>query len=158
MMMYPESSDGLNRETDIAIYFFTTTFSCFSNFSSHAVQIWTRKFNTSEHAFQWKKFSEAAPDIAEKIFNAGSAEAAKRITIANRNKTPQDWDTRKVDVMREVLAAKLAQHEDVREQLLKTGTRDIVENALADGFWGNGPDGKGENWVGKIWMELREKL
>lgn len=76
--MYPDSSDGLNIETKDEIYFFATSFGMFDNFSPHKVKIWGQDFQTSEHAFQWKKFSVENPNIAKDIFNAPSPFAAKK--------------------------------------------------------------------------------
>jgi ribA/ribD-fused uncharacterized protein len=45
-----------------------------------------------------------------------------------------------------------------REILLATGDQEIVENARGDRYWGIGEDGMGKNMLGKILMEVREKL
>ncbi len=156
--MYPESSEGLNRETKEAIYFFTTAFHPFDNFSAHAISLWGRLFPTAEHAFQWKKFSITAPDIAEKIFVARSPHAVKLISDRLKDKIPTDWHSIKVGVMEEVLRAKVDQHEDVKELLLKTGSRTIVENSPVDRFWGSGAEGTGQNKVGEIYMKIRKSL
>ncbi len=156
--MYPESSKGLNRETDKAVYFFTPAFHPFDNFSAHRVTLWGKEFPTAEHAFQWKKFFVAEPESAERIFYAASPHIVKEISDANRHLQPDDWSDRRVSVMREILSAKVAQHEDVRELLRKTGNREIIENSPVDSFWGVGPDGNGENVVGKIFMEIRDSL
>lgn len=60
--------------------------------------------------------------------------------------------------MTELARAKAAQNEDVREMLLKTGTKRIVENSPWDDFWGIGPNGDGQNQVGKILMQVRDEL
>jgi len=48
--MYPASNDGLNKETNDAVYFFTTAFHPLDNFSAHVVSIWDKEFPTAEHA------------------------------------------------------------------------------------------------------------
>lgn len=166
--MYPISSEGLNKETDEAIYFFTPAFDALNNFSAHTVEIWGKRFPTAEHAYQWRKFyhppeeserdsaaadvkprttdagsSETCNAIAKQIFEAGSPEKAQRIAHENTPAQPKDWHERKVAVMEEILRAKLAQHEDVREVLQRTGKRKIVENSPVDDFWGCGPSGDG---------------
>ena len=60
--------------------------------------------------------------------------------------------------MEEILRAKVAQHEKVQRMLRETGTKKIIENSPIDGLWGIGPDGKGENMLGKIWMKIRQDL
>lgn len=154
--MYPVSSDGLNKETKDAVYFFTPAFYPLDNFSAHAVNIWGRIFPTAEHAFQWKKFFEIEPDIAERIFTAGSPHAVKKISEANKTKIPEDWKNLRVEVMEQILKAKVSQHEDVGDALIRTGKRTIVENSPVDSFWGIGPNQKGENMVGKIFMKIRD--
>lgn len=57
--------------------------------------------------------------------------------------------------MKEILRAKIAQHDDVRSALRETGTDEIVKEEPLDPYWGTGPDGNGRNELGKLWMELR---
>jgi len=156
--MYPASSEGLNRETREAVYFFTTAFAPLDNFSAHVVCVWGLAFPTSEHAYQWKKYFSTYPEVATEILAAPSPHAAKGIAERNKSKVVQSWFSARVAVMEEVLRAKVAQHEDVREALKRTGKRIIIENSPVDNFWGAGPDGKGENMVGKIWMKIREDI
>lgn len=155
--MYPVSSNGLNRETDDAVYFFTPAFHALDNFSAHAVEIYDHIFPTVEHAFQWKKF-EHEPQIALEIFGARSPEAVKKVSARFKDKILSSWHTSKLKVMEEICRAKLMQHEDVQEILLKTENRRILENSPVDSFWGIGPNNSGENNIGKIWMKLREEL
>ena len=156
--MYPSSSEGLNKETETAVYFFTTAFAPLDIFSAHTVHVWGVTFPTGEHAYHWKKYAVTHPEIAKKILAAPSPHAVKEIADKNRDKLPPSWRENKVRVMEEVFRAKATQHEDVREALTRTGTRRIVENSPVDSFWGAGPDGKGENTIGKIWMEIRAEL
>lgn len=69
-----------------------------------------------------------------------------------------DWEIVKLQVMREALRAKFTQHLDLRAALLATGDALLVEHTANDRFWGDGGDGKGKNWLGKLLMELREAL
>jgi len=154
--MYPSSSAGLNRETNDAVYFFSPAFDPLNNYSAHAVEIWDKVFPTAEHAYQWKKFSAAAPDVAEKILLARSAETAGKIADENKLKFPATWHDEKVAAMEEILRAKLEQHDDVRDALTRTGNRTIVENSPVDSFWGAGPNGDGQNMVGKLWVKIRD--
>jgi ribA/ribD-fused uncharacterized protein len=83
---------------------------------------------------------------------------AKRIARANSDKRPPDWDSQKIPAMTEILRAKLSQHAEVRDILKATGDALIEEDSVEDAFWGRGADGKGENNLGRIWMELRSGL
>lgn len=153
--MYPNSDLELNYEDEHTISFFTGPFTPFDNFSAHTVTIWGKCFNTAEHAFQWKKFSETEPSIADAIFKAGSPWQVKKISRTSENRL-QDWNKLKVQFMQEIIAAKVLQHEDVKNMLLATRGKRIIENSPTDSFWGVGLDGKGQNMMGKILMEIRD--
>jgi len=156
--MYPDSSEGLNKETEEGIYFFTVPFEPLNNWSPHRVFIWNIHFPTSEHAFQWRKFCEVEPEIAAKVLSAESLYAVSKISRANQDKQPIDWSEKKIDVMEEILREKLKQHEDVRFALEKTGKRKIIENSPFDNFWGIGPNRDGKSMLGTIWMKIRDNL
>lgn len=156
--MYPESSKDLNKETDSAVYFFTPAFDPLNNFSAHAINLWGIEFPTAEHAFQWKKFSENRPDLAEQILAAKSPHAVKEISDANKNNQPPNWQEQKVSIMEKILRAKVKQHEDVLNVLKRTGERQIIENSPVDSFWGIGPDQKGLNTVGTLWVKIRDSI
>ena len=156
--MYPASSEGLNKETDKSIYFFTPSFHPLDNFSAHIVIVWGIAFPTAEHAYQWRKFSELHADIAGEILSAPSPHIVKLIADSHKEKLPDSWHDEKVSIMEEVLEAKASQHEDVRDALKRSGTKRIIENSPVDNFWGIGPDGDGRNMVGEIWMKIRSSL
>lgn len=155
--MYSTSSEGLNKETGEAVYFYTPAFDALNNFSAHRIEIWDKHFPTCEHAYQWKKFSETWPDIAKKILDADSPEEAQQIAHQHKPKMPKNWHGKKVSVMEEILRAKLAQHETVRDALKRTERRKIVENSPIDSFWGCGPKKDGKNMMGVLWMKIRAK-
>ncbi len=156
--MYPISDKKLNKENSKAVYFFTPAYHPLDNFSAHAIFVWGISFPTAEHAFQWKKFADSRPDIAEKILNAKSPHLVKEISDTHKAEQPINWFEKKVQIMEVILRAKTEQHKDVREILKKTGKRTIIENSPADTFWGIGLNGKGENMIGKIWMKIRKDL
>ncbi|MFA5070444.1 MAG: NADAR family protein [Patescibacteria group bacterium] len=140
------------------IGFYEREFYCFSNFSSFKVEWQGKIWMTSEHAYQAARFLKTAPAIAEEIYKARSAHEAKKIMERNRAKEEPNWETKKVGVMEEICSNKLKQNPYIQKKLRETGTKDIVEDSPVDGFWGWGPDRKGRNELGKIWMRLREKL
>ena len=69
-----------------------------------------------------------------------------------------DWEQVKDDVMREAALQKFSTHADIREILLATGDKVLVENSPIDYYWGCGKDGSGKNKLGQILMEVREIL
>ncbi len=128
----------------------------FSNFSAFAVYWENHLWMTAEHAYQAAKFEE--PETRRQIRHALSAHEAKRLAKVFRSEADPDWPRRKLAVMEEILRAKLAQHEYVREMLIKTGKLEIIEDSVTDCFWGRGRDWRGENHLGKIWMKLRAEI
>lgn len=156
--MYPSSDQNLNYETDEAVYFFTTAYDPFSNWSPHQVKIWGKTFPTLEHAYHFKKFENTAPKVAEQIMNAPSPWAANRVSRKHENKRSADWDEIKLAIMEELAVAKFTQHEDAQSCLHKTGSKLIVENSPWDNYWGSGSGGGGKNMMGMILMKVRDKL
>lgn len=129
---------------------------CFSNFSGHRVFLKGKTWRTTEHYFQAQKF--AGTEHEEAIRLANSPSVAARMGRSRKRPLRPDWEDVKLDVMREALRAKFTQHEDLRETLLGTDGRDLIEHTTRDRFWGNGGDDTGENWLGRLLMELRADL
>lgn len=150
---YPE----FNRVTNDEVFFYTPRFYAFDNLSAFQVEIWDKTFMTSEHAYQWKKFSVSHPAIAEEILNATSAYMTKKISDAHAGEVLPEWHEQKAAIMEEILRAKLAQHEKLGKLLVESGTRTIIENSPTDSFWGIA-DGSGQNILGKLWMKLRDEI
>ena len=156
--MYPKPNQKLSYETKDAIYFFSHAFDPINNWSAHAVKIWSKTFPTLEHAYHYRKYSDNNPEIAEEILSSPSPWAAMQVDRRHMDKRRDDWDQVKVAIMTELARAKVAQNQDVRECLLKTGKKQIIENSPWDDFWGCGAKGKGENRMGKILVQIREEL
>ena len=147
----------LTLDTESTVFFYEQDFYVLSNFASFAVNVFGHEFPTSEHAYHWRKFSGTYPTIANAIRNARSAHDAFKIAAQHKDKLG-NWKAVRLDVMREILRAKIEQHEYVKRKLLATGTRDLVENSWRDDFWGWGELRDGKNMLGKIWMEIRAEL
>ncbi len=138
------------------VLFYGGQWGCFSNMSSYAVEIDGKLFMTSEHAYQYSKFTDES--IKEKILMARSGYDAKMIALENKSSVAPNWSSVSLEVMENILRKKLEQHPHIKEKLLETGDRGIIEASPTDGFWGWGPDKTGENHHGKIWMKLRSEL
>lgn len=69
-----------------------------------------------------------------------------------------DWDQVKDKAMYDCCMAKFLQHPDLRAKLMATGDEELVEQSPIDSYWGEGPDGKGLNKLGKILMRIRGEL
>jgi ribA/ribD-fused uncharacterized protein len=114
-------------------------------------------FPTSEHAYQAGKARK--PAVRQWILSAPTpalaAMAAHGLYVWD---VVPDWAQTKFERMRAVLRAKFDQHRALRELLMSTGTPRLVEagtvNNAVNRLWGE-VDGKGENMLGVMLMELR---
>lgn len=61
-------------------------------------------------------------------------------------------------VMYVVLWAKFTQNEGIKAELLSTGNAILIEDAVADPYWGQGPSKVGENKLGRQLMCIREAI
>jgi ribA/ribD-fused uncharacterized protein len=144
-------------DTDERICFYEQDFYVLSNFSAFTLSWKNLRFDTSEAAYHWEKFPGEII-VRAAIQTAPSAHEAFKIAEKNKAIRLIDWDLVKVDIMRDILRAKVNQHEYVRRKLLATGDRELVENSWRDDFWGWGPNRDGRNQLGKLWMEIRSEL
>ena len=142
-------------DTDQQVFFYEQDFYVLSNFSAFSI-VWEGvRHQTSEHLYHWLKFAGTDQEAAEMIFDAPSAHEAFKIAESQKVFRRADWDEVKVSIMKQILMAKVEQHEYVRRKLLATGDRELIEDSWRDSFWGWGPDRKGQNRLGKLWMEIR---
>lgn len=147
------------------VYFYEQDFYVLSNFSSFMVSIWGLLFNTSEHAYHWAKFMPdpeygyaGQSSIQREIALSRSAHDAFKLGEKFKPYRHPQWDSIKVETMRAILRAKVQQHEYVKRKLLDTGERTLIEDSWRDDFWGWGPNKDGQNWLGKLWMEIRDDV
>jgi ribA/ribD-fused uncharacterized protein len=142
----------------MAIQFYSTNdaYGEFSNFAAFPITLDGQAWPTTEHYFQAQKFEDAA--YRERIRTAGSPMIAARLGRSRSVPIRSDWETTKIDVMRRAVMAKFTTHAELRELLLATGDEALVEAANGDSFWGCGANGNGENWLGRILMEMRSQL
>ena len=112
-----------------------------------------KEYPTVEHYFQAMK--TFVPQERELIRSAESPGKAKR--IGRLVQLREDWEDRKLDIMEKALIQKF-QILRLREKLLATGNEKLVEgNFWNDTYWGI-CKGEGENHLGKLLMNIREKI
>lgn len=133
-----------------------------SNLFARPIEVNGVHYRSAEHAI--KALQARNDEVRSWILNAPSpalaAAAGGALTAAE---SVDGWDEIKLDVMGRILEAKFSQHEDLAMLLLSTGDRAIVELALTDDevnrFWSEiEGSGAGENWLGRMLMEVRTKL
>lgn len=133
---------------------------CLDNFAPFSVIVDGVEYKTAEHAFQSIKFLQTNKDIAEEIRLSSSPFEARYLAHKYKAQRRKDWSDVKYDIMERILYEKTIQNQYVREKLLATRDKRIVEDCGADDDrdWGCGIDGTGENNLGKIWMRIRERV
>lgn len=112
-------------------------------------------YPTTEHAYQALKTmdDEKRMDIAL-LGTAGQAKRAGKTIKPLR----WNWETIKLDIMFDLNFLKFARNRTLREKLLATGDAELIEgNTWGDTFWGQ-CNGKGQNELGNIIMQVRELL
>ncbi len=140
----------------INFYHLEDEYGCFSNFARYPIKLKGKTWPTSEHYFQAQKF--AGTDHEEAIRLAETPMIAAQMGRDRTKPLRSDWEAIKDEVMREAVMAKFRQHPELREILLGTGQRLLIEHTGNDSYWGDGGDGRGKNRLGRILMEVREKL
>lgn len=125
-----------------------------SNFYICDIKFRGKKYPSSEHAYQCAK-ADNEKDF-KFVFESSKPGEAKRRGAAIKARS--DWEHDKIDTMREIVLAKFQQNEDLAIRLVDTGEQELIEgNEWGDTFWGV-CKGKGENWLGKILMEVRHLI
>lgn len=123
----------------------------FSNFSLHKVEVPNiGVFPTSEAAFQAHKNLHDLVYI-KKLEESRTPTIAKRLGKIFEN--PNNSDV----IMEHILDLKVKQHECVRENLLNTGLRPIIDNNKNDEYFGVGKENTGKNIQGLLLVKIRNR-
>ncbi len=110
---------------------------------------------TSEHYYQAHK----SPIETERSMIQCATSAAEAKRLSSTINIYDDWNDRKIDVMRNALKLKFCPGSEAAQLLEDTGWDYLVEYApWGDVFWGVGKDHLGKNWLGRLLMERREQL
>ena len=146
-------------------------FGFLSHFHPAPITLDGEAWPTVEHYYQaqksldpaYRRAIRACATPAEAKRRAAWSEPARKRDqgswFLEKGRTPRaDWGEVKLDVMRRADLAKYLQNPDLAALLLACGDAEIVEDATHDPFWGIGRDGLGENWAGRVLMEVRVQL
>lgn len=110
-------------------------------------------YKSAEHYYQSMK----AKDEEKRKWIADAAtgyDAKERARTLKPDEKIQKSPDQKVETIRRAFIAKFTQIPDLKSKLLETGDSILLEDSPDDLFWG----AKGENWIGKSIMEVRELL
>ena len=130
----------------------------FTNFYPAPIDLDGETWPTTEHYFQAQKFiGTSYPKVIRNFERPRQAfEFSRNPTVSRWRRS--DWEDIKISIMRKALLAKFTQHKNLRQMLLRTGDRRLIEHSPRDKFWGNGGDDSGENRLGWLLMEVRQFL
>lgn len=148
----------LSEKMNEVIGFYPREFYCLDNFSSFKVKYNGYVYSSAEQAYQASKFYKCTPKIVYAIRNSFSAHEAQKIARENKMFQRKDWDKIKLQIMEEILRAKVQQNPYVLKKLLQTKNYTIVEDSPKDNYWGWGPYRNGENMLGRLWMKIRDDI
>lgn len=153
------------RGEAVVVYKTKEDFGGLSNMASgYPLQINGVRILTTEALYQACRFPHM-PEVQREIIGQHSPMTAKMKSKPHRKDSRPDWDDVRYKVMRWCLRVKLAQnYEEFGQLLLATCDRPIVEQSRKDDYWGAkladeaGDTLIGQNVLGRLLMELREKL
>lgn len=110
-------------------------------------------YYTAEAAFQAQKTTSIREQ--EKMSTLGPEAARKR---GEKIPLRPDWERVKDGAMYGVLHAKFSQNKHLKDKLLETGEKVLVDTDYDHGLYWAEVAGVGENKMGKILMRIREEL
>jgi ribA/ribD-fused uncharacterized protein len=142
---------------DEPIYFYTKAGPFFelSNFAPFGFECDGVYWPTVEHYFQAHKFTD--PAYRERIRDARTPRDARTLGQSRQLPIRHDWELVREEVMLKALRLKFKRSE-LRESLLGTAQRQLVEASPFDYFWGTGQDGSGQNRLGCLLEQVRGEL
>jgi len=146
------------------------TKSCFSQWWEDGFIMNREIYKTAEHWMMAEKariFKDEA--TRTKILEAKHPHEAKQLGRNVKNFDARIWDTHKFDIVVEGNYHKFSQHEHLRQFLLGTNNRILVEASPRDRIWGIGMSEnnenvhnpnlwRGQNLLGFALMEVRDQL
>lgn len=121
------------------------------NFKDKDGNVW----KTNEHYYQAHKFKIGSPEWTQ-IRDAEGPLEALRLSRKHSKAVRADWEQIREKIMAKGLRMKfkIPLFETV---LRSTGNRELIEDS-PNPYWGSGSDGKGQNRLGILLMNLREEI
>jgi ribA/ribD-fused uncharacterized protein len=128
-----------------------------SNFSDHKVDIpGVGIFPNSESAYYALR-NPYDKEYIDKLKNSKNPRVAKYIGEQYLETHGNIEDEKKIENMYKILKLKFNQNDDIKNKLLCTGFRPIVNHNRFDSFWGDGGD-RGKNHLGILLTKLRNEF
>lgn len=164
--------------TDTHVYFYTNFLSNWyptKNIGPQFIDpIHNLTWNNTEEAYMWYKAyffldAESCANIALHSANKGHPSIVKELGQKVINYNNDAWSIVRYSLMVYVNYLKYSQNEDLKQKLLNTGDRILVEASPIDKVWGvglaendplilNEKNWTGQNLLGKALMEVRQRV
>ena len=127
-----------------------------STVSDHPIELEGHHWASAEHYYQLKVV--ASPGALKRIRASETGLKAYKIGRPWYRKKVKNWKEVRRVIMTRALYTKIQMYPEVKQALLDTQDQKIVETSAYEHYWGIGRDLRGENVLGQIWMDIREKL
>lgn len=144
--------------------------SCFSQWWESPFEVENVVYKTAEHWMMAEKARLFDDDeIWDKVIVSNHPMEAKQLGRKVKNFDPRVWDEHKYQIVKQGNLNKFDQHIDLKEFLVNTKDRILVEASPRDRIWGIGMSQnnesvgnpnlwKGQNLLGFALMEVRDNL
>lgn len=148
----------------------SVTKSCFSQWWPSVFNVDGIAYKTAEHYMMAEKARLFNDDEQLKaILESNHPMKAKQLGRQVRNFKPEIWDKHKYEIVKQGNYYKFSQNKDLKEVLINTKNRVLVESSPRDRIWGIGMTEnnekchnpslwRGENLLGFALMEVRDKM
>lgn len=161
------------RSTDTHMYFLTGPFSQWHPSEFQACLTPGGRELRFSHAEQYMMAGKALlfgdHDTLAKIMDAGHPRDQKELGRMVSNFDPAVWNAHAQEIVYQGNLAKFSQDQDLRDYLMASGDRHLVEGAWYDRVWGvalawnddqilDPANWKGMNWLGECLMRVRNTL
>ncbi len=143
---------------------------CFSQWFPAAFDVAGETYRTAEHWMMAEKARLLANgEVRQRSIAAQHPAEAKKLGREVVNFDSQQWDAQKYDLVKTGNYQQFSQHPALRDYLLTTGSRVLVEASPVDAIWGIGlatdhadamqpAKWSGQNLLGFALMEVRDQL
>lgn len=155
----------MKQTNDNEFDFFIPPSQTLDNFASVPVRWKGKHFRTAEAVYRWEAFNGGddchnashRAVIQQMILDTPCVYDLEFVVKESKGMKVEHWGVIKQRIMGLILRAKYCQHLVVRNALKSSELLPIVSNDRSDSFWGIGPDGLGENNMGKLWTVIRSE-
>ena len=159
--------DFVTTEQSEDVFAFFGSLCPLSNFHNSPFQIGQENYRWMEEFLFARKAEFANDEVARQKIRDAKTPAECKWIGRNIKVDYKKWNPQEIQVMTKGLHEKFSQNKNLKEYLLNTGKKTLVEASPSDRFWGSGAGlGKantlvgwnGKNKLGELLMTLREQF